>query len=144
VNVMDCQRIECGRFPRVVVEHTTHPDERTEYSVLVPWALYRDMDPIALDAAPLYRAVATASRTGPRGLCFDTEVLPRLDWPLEVMHVADHLEQRGWLRRVRGSDGAEFWTPLGRDQPQAEPIHALVVPQLPPVMRAPALMARDV
>jgi hypothetical protein len=34
---------------------------------------------------------------------------------------ADALERQGWLRRQRPADGPERWTPLGRDQPRADP-----------------------
>jgi hypothetical protein len=123
-------------LPPVTVEWTTCPGEMS-CMVLVPYPIYRTMDPINLDAALVYRIVATVSKRGPRWLNFEVDVLPVLDFPDEVMHAVDALEQQGWLARARLFDGRERWTPLGRDRPKLSPRSDVHVPVLPAHRRVP-------
>lgn len=124
-------RLEPGTkaYPQIVAVRTEAPPGYPD--CVIPFALYRDLDPINLAAASLYRVVVVAALDGTRMLDVRKDVIRRLamfhnwsttDDAIEAIGVAaDLLERCGWILRERLPDGAERWTPLGRDRPRLEP-----------------------
>lgn len=107
-----------------VARTTCAGDGRHWLLVKVPMAVYREMTPINQGAAPLYRKLVQASKTGQGELDIASCIEPwdpELSTPARVMQTALALEQQGWLHReVDVADEAERWTPLGRERPRGE------------------------
>jgi hypothetical protein len=112
----------------VIVERTGCPTtpggplEPEEFGARVPYAMLGEMSRLDYGAGILYRIIAEYSKDGPRTLyLIEATQAPEFHTVEDVLASADALERQGWLRRQRPEDGRERWTPLGRDQPRADP-----------------------
>lgn len=118
-------------LPRIIAVRTRGPSAPHCSVLAIPRAVYRELDPINLTAASLYRAVVYASASSTRMLDLSRDVFQQIAWfhdwagegeaLADVLVAAALLERHGWLVRQRLPDGVERWTPLGRDRPRLAP-----------------------
>lgn len=120
-------------LPPIIVERTGCPTvpggpmEPEDMGARVPWAMCGEMFRIDINAEVLYRIISEHSMDGPQYLNMNYRAPWLFRTAEDVLASADALERQGWLLRDRQGDGTERWTPLGRDQPRAEPRTALTV-----------------
>lgn len=120
-------------LPRIVAVRTRLPRGTGTTQLAMPRAVFRELDPINLTAASLYRALVFAAAGGTRELDLDRDVFESLAWfhnwsgrreALDaVLAAAALLDQHGWLARRPTRNHVQRWTPLGRDRPRLPPMH---------------------